>query len=35
MIMLNPGDYVGVEPTPGWPLVVSKYAIASGAWTPS
>ena len=35
MIKLNPGDYVGVEPTTGWPIVVSKYAIASGAWTHS
>jgi len=27
-----PGDYVMVDPTTGWPILVSKYAIASGPW---
>jgi len=35
MIKLNPGDYVAVDSTTGWPIVISKYAIASGPWTHS
>jgi hypothetical protein len=35
MIKLNPGDYVGVDSASGWPIVVSKNAIASGPWTHS
>lgn len=32
-IKLEPGDYVGVDATSGWPIVVSKNAIANGPWT--
>lgn len=35
MIKLNPGDYVGVDATSGWPIVVSANAIANGPWTHS
>lgn len=33
IIRLDPGDWVGVDPATGWPLVVSAYAIANGAFT--
>ena len=29
------GDYVMVDATTGWPILVSKYAIASGPWAHS
>ncbi len=29
------GDYVGVDATTGWPILVSKNAIASGPYTVS
>jgi hypothetical protein len=32
MIKINPGDYVAVDST-GWPIVISKNAIANGPWT--
>ena len=32
MIRVNPGDFVGVDSS-GWPIVVSKNAIANGPWT--
>ncbi len=30
-----PGDYVMVDATTGWPILVSAYAIASGPWAHS
>jgi hypothetical protein len=27
-----PGDYVMVDSTTGWPILLSAYAIASGPW---
>ena len=35
VLKVLPGDYVGVDPTTGWPILVSAYAIASGPWTHS
>lgn len=35
VLQLLPGDYVMVDATTGWPILVSKYAIASGPWTHS
>lgn len=35
IIQMQPGDYIGVDTTTGWPIVVSSYAIASGPWTHS
>lgn len=31
-LQMLPGDYVAVDPTTGWPILVSKLAIASGPW---
>lgn len=33
-ILILPGDYVGVDNV-GWPILVSAYSIANGAWTHS
>ena len=33
-LQLLPGDWVGVD-NQGWPIIVSKYSIANGAWTHS
>ena len=33
VLTILPGDYVAVDPTTGWPILVSKKAIASGPWT--
>ncbi len=30
-----PGDYVMVDSTTGWPILLSAYAIASGPWAHS
>ncbi len=30
-IQLKPGDYIAVDPTTGWPIVVSKNCAANGA----
>lgn len=35
IIRLDPGDWVGIDPATGWPLVISAYAIANGAFTHS
>lgn len=35
VLQLLPGDYVAVDTTTGWPIVLSAYAIASGPWTHS
>lgn len=32
-LKMLPGDYVAVDPTTGWPILISKYAAASGPWT--
>lgn len=32
ILKMLPGDWVMVDPTTGWPILVSKYAIASGPW---
>lgn len=29
-----PGDYIGLDAN-GWPILVSKYSIATGGWTHS
>ncbi len=34
-LKILPGDYVMVDATTGWPILVSAYAIASGPWTHS
>lgn len=34
-LRLMPGDYVGVDETTGWPILVSARAIAAGPWTHS
>ncbi len=33
ILKMLPGDYVAVDPTTGWPVLISKYAAASGPWT--
>ena len=30
-----PGDYIMLDSTTGWPILVSAYAIASGPWAHS
>ena len=35
MVKINPGDYVAVDATSGWPIVISTNAIATGPWTHS
>ncbi len=32
-LTIRQGDYVGVDSTTGWPILVSAAAIASGPWT--
>lgn len=32
-IQLKPGDYVAVDPTTGWPIVISSNCAANGAVT--
>jgi hypothetical protein len=32
ILKVLPGDWVAVDST-GWPILVSKYAIANGPWT--
>jgi hypothetical protein len=34
VLKVLPGDYVGVDAN-GWPVLVSKYSIATGGWTHS
>lgn len=34
VLTVLPGDWVGVDTT-GWPILVSKYAIANGLWVHS
>ncbi len=31
-LKILPGDYVMVDATTGWPILLSAYAIASGPW---
>lgn len=31
-LLVRPGDYVMVDTTTGWPILVSAYAFASGPW---
>lgn len=33
ILTMLPGDYVAVDPTTGWPILISKRAAASGPWT--
>src|ERR1700687_2642240 len=35
VLKVLPGDYVGVDLTTGWPILVSARAIAAGPWTHS
>jgi len=35
VLKLLPGDWVAVDATTGWPILLSSYAIASGPWTHS
>ena len=35
VLTMLPGDYVMVDATTGWPILVSKKAIASGPWAHS
>ncbi len=35
VLKVLPGDYVMVDATTGWPILVSAYAIASGPWAHS
>lgn len=32
VLQMLAGDYVAVDPTTGWPILLSKRAIASGPW---
>lgn len=34
-LKILPGDYVGVDSTTGWPILVSARAISAGPWTHS
>jgi len=34
ILQVLPGDFVGVD-NQGWPILVSAYSIANGAWTHS
>lgn len=34
ILQVLPGDWVGVD-NQGWPILVSAYSIANGAWTHS
>ena len=34
VLKVLPGDWVGVDAN-GWPVLVSKYSIATGGWTHS
>jgi len=34
VLTVLPGDWVGVDAN-GWPILVSKYSIATGGWTHS
>lgn len=33
VLQVLPGDYIGIDTTTGWPILVSSKAIASGVWT--
>ena len=33
VLKVLPGDFVGVDATTGWPILVSARAIAAGPWT--
>lgn len=35
IVQVMPGDYVAVDVTSGWPILVSSYAIGAGPWTHS
>ncbi len=35
VLQVLPGDYVGVDSTTGWPVLISALAIGSGPWTHS
>lgn len=35
ILQVLPGDYIGVDSTTGWPILVSAKAIASGPWSHS
>lgn len=35
ILKVLPGDFVGFDATTGWPILVSKRAIASGPWAHS
>jgi hypothetical protein len=32
VLKVLPGDYIGVDATTGWPILVAKNAITSGPW---
>lgn len=34
-LLVLPGDYIAIDSTTGWPILVSARAIASGPWTHS
>jgi hypothetical protein len=33
VLKVLPGDYVAVDATTGWPILISARAVASGPWT--
>lgn len=33
VLKVFPGDFVAIDPTTGWPILISAAAIASGPWT--
>lgn len=35
VLQVQPGDYVAIDSTTGWPILVSADAIANGPWTHS
>jgi hypothetical protein len=35
VVQCNPGDYIAVDPTTGWPIVISKFASSGGGYVHS
>jgi|SRR6516162_728743 hypothetical protein len=35
VLRVRPGDYVAIDTTTGWPILISARAAASGPWTHS
>ena len=35
VLKVRAGDYVAIDTTTGWPILISSYAIANGPWSHS